>query len=68
MQQSHFVGKLAISVARRFLQRRLLLRLDFYHTPKQSPTNHLYLTWNRGNLRHPRVAFAQQHFLIQLKS
>ncbi|MEO1446230.1 MAG: LysR family transcriptional regulator [Cyanobacteria bacterium J06635_11] len=43
-------------------------QLALVHTPKQSPTNHLYLTWNRGNLRHPRVAFAQQHFLIQLKS
>lgn len=43
-------------------------QLALIHTPKQWSTNHLYLTWNRGNLRHPRVAFAQQYFLVQLKS
>ncbi|MEL6162047.1 MAG: LysR family transcriptional regulator [Cyanobacteria bacterium J06627_32] len=42
-------------------------QLSLIHKPKQAPTNHLYLTWNRGNLRHPRVAFAQQHFLTQLQ-
>ena len=43
-------------------------QLTLVHTPKQWPTNHLYLTWNRGNLRHPRVAFAQKYFLQQLKA
>ena len=43
-------------------------QLALIHTPKQSPTNHLNLVWNRGNLRHPRVAFAQRHFLVQLQS
>ncbi|MEM9087321.1 MAG: LysR family transcriptional regulator [Cyanobacteria bacterium P01_F01_bin.53] len=38
------------------------------HNPVRSPTNALYLVWNRGNLRHPRVAFACQYFLDELKS
>ncbi|MEM6598661.1 MAG: LysR substrate-binding domain-containing protein [Cyanobacteria bacterium P01_C01_bin.69] len=42
-------------------------QLALIHTPKHPPTNALYLAWNRGNLRHPRVAFAQQHFLTQLQ-
>jgi len=43
-------------------------QLALVHTPKQSPTNALHLVWNRGNLRHPRVAFAQRHLLMQLQS
>ena len=42
-------------------------QLTLIHTPKQSPTNHLNLVWNRGNLRHPRVAFTQRYFLAQLQ-
>lgn len=41
--------------------------LSLIHSPQHPPTNGLYLVWNRGNLRHPRVAFAQQHFLTRLK-
>ncbi|MGB3299332.1 MAG: LysR family transcriptional regulator [Phormidesmis sp.] len=41
--------------------------LSLIHAPQHPPTNRLYLVWNRGNLRHPRVAFAQQHFITQLK-
>lgn len=43
-------------------------KLALLCTPERLPTNKLYLVWNRGNLRHPRVAFAQQYFLTQLKS
>ena len=35
-------------------------------SPQSPPTNKLYLAWNRGNLRHPRVAFAQQYLLTSL--
>ncbi|MEO1635848.1 MAG: LysR substrate-binding domain-containing protein [Cyanobacteria bacterium J06631_9] len=42
-------------------------QISLIYKPKQAPTNHLYLTWNRGNLRHPRVAFTQQHLLTQLQ-
>lgn len=42
--------------------------LTLLHRPSAPPTNNLYLTWNRGNLRHPRVAFARQHLLSHLCS
>jgi len=42
-------------------------QLALIHVPQQLPTNYLNLVWNRGNLRHPRVAFAQRHFLTQLR-
>ena len=37
--------------------------LTLLHRPSTLPTNSLYLTWNRGNLRHPCVAFACQYLL-----
>ena len=37
--------------------------LALIFSPQSPPTNKLYLAWNRGNLRHPRVAFAQQYLL-----
>ncbi len=36
------------------------------HKPKQPPTNDLYLVWNRGSLRHPRVVFARDRLLEEL--
>ncbi|MEL6355179.1 MAG: LysR family transcriptional regulator [Cyanobacteria bacterium J06627_28] len=39
--------------------------LRLLHMPEHPPTNRLYLVWNRGNLRHPRVAFAREYFLQQ---
>ncbi len=45
------------------LQRGELIHL---HTPSEPPTNSLYLVWNRGNIRHPRVAFARQHLLAEI--
>ena len=36
------------------------------HNPEQPPTNNLYLVWNKGSLRHPRVVFARDRLLEQL--
>ena len=36
------------------------------HNPEQPPTNDLYLVWNRGSLRHPRVVFARDRLLEEL--
>ena len=40
--------------------------LTLLHRPATPPTNSLYLAWNRGNLRHPRIAFACQYLLSNL--
>ena len=40
-------------------------QLVLIHAPARSPNNNLYLVWNRGSLRHPRVAFAREHFLTR---
>lgn len=37
--------------------------LTLLHQPLNPPTNKLYLVWNRGNLRHPRVVFARESLL-----
>ncbi|MBV6626297.1 MAG: LysR family transcriptional regulator [Rivularia sp. (in: Bacteria)] len=37
--------------------------LILLHQPINPPTNNLYLVWNRGNLRHPRVVFARECLL-----
>ncbi|MDJ0713641.1 MAG: LysR substrate-binding domain-containing protein, partial [Prochloraceae cyanobacterium] len=39
--------------------------LVLLHQPENPPTNKLYLVWNRGNLRHPRVVFARDRLLTE---
>ena len=37
------------------------------HKPEQPPTNNLYLVWNKGSLRHPRLVFARDRLLEELQ-
>ncbi len=37
------------------------------HKPEQPPTNNLYLVWNKGSLRHPRVVFARDRLVEELQ-
>ena len=46
------------------LQKKSLVLI---HRPLNPPTNSLYLVWNRGNLRHPRVVFARDRLLAELQ-
>jgi DNA-binding transcriptional LysR family regulator len=46
------------------LQRNVLVPI---YQPTNPPINHLYLVWNRGNLRHPRVVFARDRLLTELQ-
>lgn len=48
----------------RQLEARSLILL---HQPANPPTNNLYLVWNRGNLRHPRVVFARDRLLSEFQ-
>ncbi|MEO1622425.1 MAG: LysR family transcriptional regulator [Cyanobacteria bacterium J06632_3] len=57
-QQGYSV--LPLYLCEKYIQQGLLRLL---YTPEHPPTNSLYLVWNRGNLRHPRVAFAREYFL-----
>lgn len=41
--------------------------LILLHQPINPPTNNLYLVWNRGNLRHPRVVFAKECLLREFE-
>ena len=45
--------------------------LSLLYQLEEPPTNYLYLVWNKGNLRHPRVVFARDRLLeglVNLKS
>ncbi|MEL7242820.1 MAG: LysR family transcriptional regulator [Cyanobacteria bacterium J06573_2] len=41
--------------------------LILLHQPINPPKNNLYLVWNRGNLRHPRVVFAKECLLQEFE-
>lgn len=41
--------------------------LILLHQPINPPTNKLYLVWNRGNLRHPRVVLAKESLLREFE-
>ena len=42
--------------------------LSLLHKPEQPPINDLYLVWNKGNLRHPRVIFVRDRLLEQCQN
>ncbi|WP_019506038.1 LysR family transcriptional regulator [Pleurocapsa sp. PCC 7319] len=42
--------------------------LSLLSNPEQPPVNNLYLVWNKGNLRHPRVTFVRDRLLAELQN
>lgn len=69
MVRSFLVAEQGYSVLPRYLCERQLQdkTLVLLHQPPDPPTNRLYLVWNRSSLRHPRVVFARDCLLTELK-